>query len=466
MIDTHAHLDLAAFDEDRAEVVGRARESGVEAIVMPAISPAGFAKAREIVEQYELVYRAVGIHPHAAAEASTADLAAVEAEVAQPKVVAIGEIGLDYYYSTGAPAPVQQWLFREQIRIAKRCGLPIIVHNRDAHADVLRILEEEQDGTLQGVLHCFSGTAEFLNRALALGFHVSFTGNITYRKSTLPELLPLVPEERLMVETDSPYMPPQPYRGKRNEPAFVRAVVEKIAEVTGRTVERVRESTTRVARSFFRLGLALVLVVGAVRGQESGQAADSGRHLYAKWLGFGLHGAANTIVELRRFTQGGSQTFSYEGLPAFGAHVFYEFHDYVSAELAYSYSRNTKVLKTPQRPWGQDEPDIYQILELCLHVSPNPYGRVNFYGTLGAAALLNRIAMKAENKAAVVTGVGLRFNLPTSFGMLMPWMEWRLDFALGRERRRVVINLNDSRDADVGFYLSLPRVGLVWFPRW
>ncbi len=461
MIDTHAHIDLPAFDADRHEVLQRAREAEVEAIIMPAISPAGFAKARALVEEHPELFRAVGIHPHAADGVGPQELEAVETEAAMPKVVAIGEIGLDYYYANLAAPEQQQRVFREQIRIAKRCGLPIIVHNRDAHADVLRLLEEEQDGTLRGVLHCFSGDRAFLERALALGFHVSFTGNITYRTSTLPELLPFVPEDRLMLETDSPYMTPHPYRGRRNEPAFVRFIAETIAAVTGRAFQQVREQTTRVARALFRLALVVLSLTAVSRAQES----SVGRHLYAKSLGAGIHAATNTIVEIRRFTSGEDQTFSYEGLPAFGAHVFYEFHDYLSAELAYIYSRNTKVLKSPQRPWGQDEPDIYQAFELCAHISPNPYGRVNFYATAGGALLLNRINMRAENKAAIVAGVGLRFNLPTSFGMLMPWMEWRLDFALGREQRRVHLSLTDQRDADVGFYLSLPRIGLTWFPR-
>lgn len=463
MIDTHAHIDLPVFDPDRAEVLQRARQQGVEAVLMPAISSEGFAKARRIVEEYPDVYRAVGIHPHAAGDANTAELAAVEAEIMQPRVVAIGEIGLDYYYANLACPAVQQKVFREQVRIAKRCGLPIIVHNRDAHADVLRILEEEQDGTLRGVLHCFSGDADYLCRALELGFYVSFTGNITYRKSTLGELVPLVPEERLLLETDSPYMTPHPHRGKRNEPAFVRFVAEKLAELRGQAFSALCQSTTRAARQLFRIGIGALLLMFPLFASTG---SDTTRHLYAKSFGFGIHGATNTIVELRRFTTGEGQTFSYEGLPAFGAHLFYEFHDAFSAELAYTYSRNTKVLKTPQQPWGQDRPDIYQVLELCLHWSPNPYGRVNFYGTLGGAALLNRINERQENRVALVTGVGLRFNLPTGVGMFMPWMEWRLDFALGRQQRDVYLSSTDRRSADVGFYLSLPRVGLLWFPQW
>ncbi len=463
MIDTHAHIDLHVFDDDRAEVLRRAQQEGVEAVIMPAISPAAFQKARRIVEEFPGVYRAVGIHPHAAQWAGMAELAAVEAEVVQPRVVAIGEIGLDYYYPDGAPPAVQQRLFREQLRIAKRCGLPVIIHNRNAHGDILRLLEEEQDGTLRGVLHCFSGDAEFLQRALALGFSISVTGNITYRGNPVVELLPLVPEERLMVETDAPYMAPHPHRGKRNEPAFVRFVAEKLAQLRGQTCAALEESTTRAARALFRLAIAALVCTFPLR---SWAAADTSGHLYAKSIGLGLHGATNTIVELRRFTTGEDQTFSYEGLPAFGAHLFYEFHDYLSLELAYTYSRNTKVLKTPQRPWGQDRPDIYQILELGLHVSPNPYGRVNFYGTLGVAALLNRINERQENKGALISGIGLRLNLPTSFGMVMPWMEWRLNFALGRERREVYVSSTERRSADVGFWLSLPRVGLVWFPQW
>ena len=461
MIDTHAHLDLPVFDGDRAEVLARAQEAGVEAIIMPAISPEGFPKARGLVEESPLLYRAVGIHPHAAAEADTAALAAVEREAEYPRVVAIGEIGLDYYYADGAEPRQQQWLFREQLRIAKRCGLPVIIHNRKAGADVLRILEEEQDGSLRGVLHCFSEDAEMLHRALQLGFCVSFTGNITYPKSTLGELVRHVPADRLLLETDSPYMAPQPRRGQRNEPAFVRWIAQRIAELTQKPLQQVVQETTAAARALFRLGLVLVAAVGTLSAQQG-----TPRHQFAKGFGIGLHGATNTIVELREFSTQEHQTFSYEGLPAFGAHLFYEFADHFSLELAYLYSRNTKVLKSPQRPWGQDNPDIYQVVELCVHVSPNPYGRVNFYGTAGGALMFNRIQERAEHKRALTVGIGIRANFPTSFGMLVPWMEWRLDFALGRERREVHLSATERRPADVGFYLSLPRIGLLWCPPW
>ncbi len=252
MVDTHAHIDTEAFDADRDAVLQRAQAAGIEAIIIPAITIERTDVAEQLVAEYPWIYRAVGIHPHHAASATPTLFEQVERSVTAPKVVAIGEIGLDYYYDY-APPPVQREVFRIQLRIAKHVGLPVIIHNRDADGDVLELLEQEQDGSLRGVLHCFSSPLPVLERALALGFCVSFTGNITFRRWSDVELLRAVPSDRFMLETDSPYMTPEPHRGKRNEPAFVRFIAERLAVVRQTTIEEIVMTTTATAKRLFNL---------------------------------------------------------------------------------------------------------------------------------------------------------------------------------------------------------------------
>ena len=181
MIDTHAHIDVTAFDEDREAMLDRARAAGVTAIIVPDIERSRRSHLKEVVDAHPDLYRGVGIHPHHAGEMTQHDLDEIATQCTEPKVVAIGEIGLDYYYDF-CPPDVQKLYFREQIRIAKAHNLPIIVHNRESDSDVMEILREEQDGSLRGVLHCFSSDVAVLDQAMDLGLHVSFTGNITFKK--------------------------------------------------------------------------------------------------------------------------------------------------------------------------------------------------------------------------------------------------------------------------------------------
>jgi TatD DNase family protein len=171
MIDSHAHIDTKAFDEDRDVMLQRAWDAGVSSIIIPDIEPPRRAHLKQVVDSDPRLYRGIGVHPHHVGEITEAELAVIEAQCTEPKVVAIGEIGLDYYYDF-CPPDVQKSYFREQIRIAKRHGLPVIVHNRESDADVLDILEEEQDGTLRGVLHCFSSGVDVLERLLYRQYHV------------------------------------------------------------------------------------------------------------------------------------------------------------------------------------------------------------------------------------------------------------------------------------------------------
>ena len=258
MIDTHAHIDADVFDEDRDQMIAQAYENGVKAIIIPAIEPDRYDEVLSICNQYEHIYCGMGVHPHNANDYSAPVEDRIIALLENPKVRAVGEIGLDYYYEF-APKDVQQEVFRRQLNIAKSYDMPVIIHNRESDDDMIEILQEEQNGELKGVLHCFSSDLTMLHKALDLGFHVSFTGNITYKKSILDEIVRATPLDKIMIETDSPYMTPVPHRGKRNEPQFVRFIAQKIADIHALTFEEIITMTSNNAKSLFRLPLFLIV---------------------------------------------------------------------------------------------------------------------------------------------------------------------------------------------------------------
>lgn len=229
--DSHAHLDDARFDPDRAEVVERARSAGVDCIltIAEATQPAAVEKTMLLLVEHNFIWMALGVHPHEARHATGALLDEVENLVQQPRVLAWGEIGLDYHYDH-SPRDVQQSVFRDQLQRARSLKLPVVIHCREAWDDCLRTLEEEWASSgLGGILHCFSDTPETARRALDWGFLISFAGNVTFpRAEALRTAAAAVPLESLLIETDCPYLSPQKARGKRNEPAFV---VETAAEL-------------------------------------------------------------------------------------------------------------------------------------------------------------------------------------------------------------------------------------------
>jgi len=252
---THSHVDTGRqFAADRAEVVERARAMGVSRLMVIGFHKAAIPISLAFTRQYDWVYAAVGIHPTEAEEwnVETADL--VRQAAADPKVLAIGEIGLDYYWKDRAPFDVQREVFRQQIRLAKELGLPIVIHDRDAHADVVRILEEEHAEEVGGIMHCFAGDWEMAQRCMALGFVLGIGGTVTYKNNAAgQEVARRAPLESLVLETDDPYLAPMPMRGRRNEPGYVRYVAEFLAELRGISVEEVAAATYRNALRVLRL---------------------------------------------------------------------------------------------------------------------------------------------------------------------------------------------------------------------
>jgi len=244
LIDSHCHLDDKQFDPDRAEVFARARESGVERMMAIGTGngPPDLEAALRLARQHDFIYATVGVHPHDASKATPETFAALEALAAETKVLAIGEIGLDYHYDF-SPRDVQRDVFIQQLKLAGMAGKPIVIHTREAWDDTLLVLREHWSGT--GIVHCFSGGAEEARQALDLGFYLSFGGVLTFPKAeVLREAARMVPEDRLLVETDAPYLAPVPKRGKRNEPAFVVETARRLAEVRGAAPERIAEVTT------------------------------------------------------------------------------------------------------------------------------------------------------------------------------------------------------------------------------
>ena len=265
-IDSHAHLDGPRFDPDRAEVIARARAAGVSTILAIGIGegPGTLDCAVKLAAQYPFIYATTGIHPHEAAKATDADFAQLESLARAPKVIACGEIGLDYYYDH-SPRDIQKNVFIHQMEIARATKLPIIIHCRasekvddnsgDAWDDCLSLIDQHwKPAGLGGILHCFTSTWPHAKRALDMGFLISFAGNITFPKAQqIRDSAKEVPLDRLLIETDCPFLAPIPYRGKRNEPAYVIEVARQLAELKGLTPEEVGAQTTQNFLRFFSL---------------------------------------------------------------------------------------------------------------------------------------------------------------------------------------------------------------------
>lgn len=251
LFDSHAHLNASKYNEDRHDVIMRAKESGVDFIMNPGADFESSIHAIELSEQYDFIYAAVGIHPHDAKSMDDLMLKEIEAMAKKDKVQAIGEIGLDYHYDF-SPRDVQMKWFREQLRLAKKLGMPVIIHDREAHQDVLETLKEEKAFDTGVLMHCYSGSVELMRQYVKLGAYISIAGPITFKnaKKTV-EVVKEVPLDRLMIETDSPYLTPVPFRGKRNESAYVKYVCEKIAELREDTVENIAKATKDNAIMFF-----------------------------------------------------------------------------------------------------------------------------------------------------------------------------------------------------------------------
>ena len=250
-IDSHAHIQLSQFNRDRDAVLKRAEKAAVTNILVIGFDVETSLGAVELAEKHSHICATVGMHPHDAKDLTPDVLKTFRELAAHPKVIALGEMGLDYYRDL-SPRPVQKAAFEEQLDLAEELQMPIIIHNRDAYMDILPILEARQ-GRIQGILHCFTGDVELMHRGLAIGFHIGIGGIVTYKNAAdVRAVAREVPEDRLLIETDCPWLAPQFRRGKRNEPAYVRAVAEKIAELRDTSIETIGKITTENFRTVFK----------------------------------------------------------------------------------------------------------------------------------------------------------------------------------------------------------------------
>jgi TatD DNase family protein len=253
LIDSHCHMDDARYDNDREAILQRAREVGIGHFVTIGCDLETSRAAVALADKHPFISATVGVHPHEVKRIEQGWYEELRALATSEQVVAYGEIGLDYHYDH-SPRDVQRARFREQVQLARELRLPVVIHTREAQEDTITILKEEKAQELGGVFHCFSGDAWLAKDALDLGFYLSFSGVVTFQNATmLREIVKTVPLARMLVETDSPYLTPAPHRGKRNEPAYVRLVAEKIAEIHGVEAEKVEELTSLNTQKLFRL---------------------------------------------------------------------------------------------------------------------------------------------------------------------------------------------------------------------
>ncbi len=472
MIDTHAHIDTEPFDTDREEMLARAFDEGVEYVIIPAIEEKSWEKQYQVSESDSRLWCAIGVHPHNSAEVNEETYTKMEHYIKHGKTIAVGETGLDYYYDF-SPKETQQRVFRRHLQLAKKAGLPVIVHNRESDEDLIDIIREEQDGSLRGVLHCFSGTERTLQEALDLGFHVSFTGNITFRKTTMEDIVKNTPMGRMMIETDSPYMAPHPFRGKRNEPSKVRLIAEKISEYKSLSIQEVISMTTKTAKQLFNLPVLLIAffmasaLLNAQSNVEEEYFDESEEDTvlvnpYPKVLGIAPFLGSNTIVERQELPGGVSASVTMPGVFSWGFGIMASPLDFLTLQLSYMGSKSTRL---------SDEyegilPDYHNLVQIITHWTPNPYNRVNVFGSLGTTMFFIKSNGHNSNSMGICGGVGFNVNVNTSAGLIALIGEWNLNFSL---KNYVTTYINTTTKeyvyVNTSSFFSIVRVGLGFYPK-
>lgn len=253
LIDSHVHLDDRKFDDDRERLIENLKNNNIELVINIGADVETSIASVALADKYDVIYAAVGVHPHSASEVNAQVMDKLRELSQNKKVIAIGEIGLDFYYDN-SPRDVQRKWFKEQLKLAKEVDLPVIIHSRDASQETFDTLKENQDGNLRGVLHSFSGSPEMAMNYTEMGFYISIGGPVTFKNArVVREVAEIVPLDKLLIETDCPYLTPEPYRGKRNEPVYVRYTAEKIAEVRGISYEELVKATNENAKRLFKI---------------------------------------------------------------------------------------------------------------------------------------------------------------------------------------------------------------------
>ncbi len=481
LIDSHAHLYGKRFRDDIEDVLRRAAEAGVSHVVVPTTEPSEFDEITELAGRHPEILVALGVHPHSAASVTDEQIDALPSALERSGAVAVGEIGLDYHYDF-APRERQIDVFRRQIAIARELDLPFVVHNRESDEDLLKVLEEEQTGSLRFQLHCFSSGVETLQRGLDLGGVVSFTGNVTFRNSHLEEVVRAVPEDRFMVETDSPYMTPEPNRGKRNEPSYVRDVARRIADIRHVPFERIAEMTTTTARRFFRLAVfALLALAGTISGAsaqtEPVETVDTTVRTepYDKLIGAGVHLAGTTFI-VERITSASTASLGYNlsltpllplGIDRLGI-------DFTVTPI--------EITAVPDEITGSiidsavdvvpEFTNTHNRFDIFLRYHLKPKALVDFAASFGYSYMYNRYGVDEfviteigdtvtigtlydETLHGIGGGLEILLNLETPYGTFVPSGSWKFSTQLGD---RPLARLGEP------FQLSHVRLTLTYFP--
>ena len=253
IFESHAHFDDEQFAQDREAVIKKVRAAGVGLIINAASSMNSSRISLELAKSHEIIYSSVGVHPHDVQEMKESDLELLLAMTAFPKVVAIGEVGLDYYYDN-VPAEIQKLWFRQQIKLAVDLDMPLIIHSREASKDTFDILHENNAQSVGGVIHCFSGSVQTAKKYTELGYYIGIGGVITFKNAKkLKEVVKAIPLDHLLVETDAPYLSPEPYRGKRNDSSYIPHIIEEIAKIKGISAKEVEDATWKNGKMLFKL---------------------------------------------------------------------------------------------------------------------------------------------------------------------------------------------------------------------
>jgi TatD DNase family protein len=494
LIDTHTHIDGDEFIEDFEEMVERSKRAGLGKIVVPAIEPNRFDRLKQITEKFDIIFQGIGIHPHSADKFDESVAERIREEIKREKVVAIGEIGLEYYYDF-VDKDTQKSVFAWHLDLAAETGLPALIHSRDAERECIEMFraarERNPEGNLNGVLHCFSENPDIMKEAVEAGLMVSFTGNITFKKFSNLESVEQVPLDKFMIETDAPYMAPVPHRGKRNEPALVGEVAKKIAEVKKMKVEDIVRHTTENALRFFKLAmLALVAVIGSgtvyaddrYDGYEDDE--DVSDWSTPKSFGIGFIAGTNTIIDELSYTtnenfknpgETGTSSRSADGLFALGLNLNYFFNKYMMVELSFNNSSRDDIANFPGI-----EPYEYNIYMGQLYFILNPDNAVNFFISAGGGTINSieyypkseeeRNTIIEANKFNPLVGAsfGVGYDLETDFGIFninasfqfmgMTNEIAKTDYIVHEGERGLIIDIPTTR------LFSLPRFNLTYYP--
>ena len=486
MIDTHCHLNDDSYDADINEVITAAFNDGIEYIIVPSTNPKDLEKTINIAESNEKIFAAVGVHPHDASKVTQNVIEKIKELSNNAKVKAIGEIGLDYHYKYSSRKD-QIIAFEKQFEIVNEKKLPVIIHNRESDDDMIAFLKSNITKQTEGVFHCFSSDVNMLEKILEMNFFVSFTANITFAKTNLDEVVMNTPLNKLLLETDSPYMTPPPNRGKRNVPQTVKIVADKISKIKKISIEEVINMTTENAKKLFRISAVLFLFLIGVQSvySQSNVQIDDGYYdddydydPYSRRLGIGPLFGGNTFVDRYSRSETQSQSFSYDGIFTYGGLINFRITDAMIIQGTYLHAINDGPVRAlPDSLKDRLDPNEHNTIELSLIYMLVPEKMVNFYGSIGASYFINRLS-RSEGRSkyfvkdddwGINVGIGAFCNISLgSAGTLTINAEWKLNFRinpvkLDYDPRESPDSESYNRPSSYTVMYSIPRGGIIWY---